>query len=306
MTNNYRRSWLSAANKTELEHSNFVLKLASCYKDLERLNRLVLNDKLRYGRTMSQRKLLVIAGFLFIASACSPLNASTVGEVIITSTAAAASSHVSPTASPHSPSAPIPIMFGPYFTLTRDANCYTGPGVGYDFVLILHAGESIAVIGRDQESNWWRLSPDTVVDCWVADQWGTLTGEAASIPITTSRYATKAVTPISPTQTKKNQVEEPTSVPLSTHLTQPTNPPPTATRPPATNPPPATPLPTQPHPTIGPPTQPPPTNPPPTQPPATIDPPHKACKDGIDNDNDGFTDGDDPQCANNGDNDESQ
>ncbi len=248
---------------------------------------------------MIQRKLLVIAGFLFIASACSPFSS---GEVIIVATATAIPGHVSPTASPHSPSVLIPITSGPYFTWTREANCYTGPGVEYDFVLVLHAGESVAVIGRDQESTWWRISPDTVVDCWVADQWGTFTGETASIPITSSRYATQAVTPISPTQTKMKQGGEPTSASLSTRLPQPTNPSPVATRPPPTNPP------TDPPPTQPPPTDPPtdPTDPPPTQPPTTVDPPHRACKDGIDNDNDGFTDGDDPQCRNNGDNDESQ
>ena len=268
---------------------------------------------------MIQRKLLVVAGFLFIASACSPLSS---GEVIIVTTATAIPGQVSPTASSHSPSVLIPITSGPYFTLTREANCYTGPGVEYDFVLVLHAGESVAVIGRNQESTWWRISPDTVVDCWVADQWGTFTGESASIPITSSRYATQAVTPIAPTQTKMKQGGEPTSVSLSTRLPQPTNPSPVATRPPPTNPPPTqssptNPPPTQPPPTSEPsPTDPPPsdppptqslpTNPPPTQPPLTIDPPHRACRDEVDNDDDGFTDGDDPQCDNNGDNDESQ
>ena len=273
---------------------------------------------------MIQRKLLVVAGFLFIASACSPLSS---GEVIIVTTATAIPGQVSPTASSHSPSVLIPITSGPYFTLTREANCYTGPGVEYDFVLVLHAGESVAVIGRNQESTWWRISPDTVVDCWVADQWGTFTGESASIPITSSRYATQAVTPIAPTQTKMKQGGEPTSVSLSTRLPQPTNPSPVATRPPPTNPPPTQssptnppptqppptsepsptdPPPTDPPPTDSPPTQSLPTNPPPAQQPPTIDPPHRACRDGVDNDDDGFTDGDDPQCDNNGDNDESQ
>ena len=257
---------------------------------------------------MIQRILLVLAGFLFIGSACSP---STLDDVIIITTRTATPSHVSPTASLPSPSVLIPITSGPYFTLTREASCYSGPGVEYDFVLILHAGESVAVIGRNQESTWWRISPDTVVDCWVADQWGTFTGEAASIPITSSRYATQAVTPISPTQTKVRQVEEPTSVPPSTRLPQSTTPPPVATQPPPTNPPPTQPPPTSPPPTDPLPTNPLPTDllptdPLPTQPPPAIDPPHKACKDGIDNDNDGFTDGDDPQCRNNGDDDESQ
>ena len=267
---------------------------------------------------MIRRILLVITGFLFIGSACSP---STLDEVFVVSTQTAVQGHVSPTASLPAPSALIPITSGPYFTLTREASCYTGPGVEYDFVLILDAGESVAVIGRNQESTWWRISPDAVVDCWVADQWGTFTGEAASIPITSSRYATQAVTHIAPTQTKMKQAGEPTSASLSTHLPQPTNPSPMATRPPPTNPPPTDPpstqrpptdppptdaLPTNPPPTQPPPTDPPPTDPAPTQPLPTNDPPRKACKDGIDNDNDGFTDRDDPQCRNNGDNDESQ
>ena len=180
-----------------------------------------------------------------------------------------ASPNLIPTASPDSPSGLIPITSGPYFTLTREANCYTGPGVGYNFVLILHAGESVAVIDRNPESTWWRISPDpdTVVYCWVADQWGTFTGEAASVPIISSQYATQAVTPISPTQTKKNQVEEPTSVPLSTPLPQPTNPP---TNPPPTQPPLTTEPPT---PTEPPPTEPPSTEPPPTEPPTPTKPP---------------------------------
>ena len=211
---------------------------------------------------MIQRKILVIAGFLFIASACSPLYAPTLDEVIIVITETATPSPVSPTASTHSPSGLIPITSGPYFTLTREANCYTGPGVGYNFVLILHAGETVAVIGRDQMSTWWRISTETVVVCWVADQWGTFTGETASIPITSSQYATKAVTPISPTQTKKKQVEEPTSVPLSTQLPQATNPPPVATQPPPTNSPPTNHPPTLPPP----PTEP----PPPTLPPICL------------------------------------
>jgi uncharacterized protein YraI len=262
---------------------------------------------------MVQRILLVIAGFLFIGSACTP---STLDDVVIITTRTVTPSHVSPTASLPSPSVLIPITSGPYFTLTREASCYTGPGVGYDFVLILHAGESVAVIGRNQDSTWWRISPDTVVDCWVADQWGTFTGEAAWVPITSSRYATQAVTSISPTQTRIKQAGAPTSVPLSTPPPQPTTPPPAATgslptnspptQLPPTNPPPTNPLPTIPLPTVPLPTDPPATNPPATQPPPAIDPPHRACKDGIDNDNDGFTDGDDPQCRNNGDNDESQ
>jgi hypothetical protein len=38
---------MAVANKVELEHGNFVPELASCDKDLERLNRLVLIDKPR-------------------------------------------------------------------------------------------------------------------------------------------------------------------------------------------------------------------------------------------------------------------
>jgi hypothetical protein len=47
LTPKHHRSWMAAADKFEWEHSNFVPKLASCHVDLERLNGLVLNDKLR-------------------------------------------------------------------------------------------------------------------------------------------------------------------------------------------------------------------------------------------------------------------
>jgi hypothetical protein len=47
LTTKDHRFWMAAANKIGVEPSNFVPKLASCYKGLERLNRFVLNGKLR-------------------------------------------------------------------------------------------------------------------------------------------------------------------------------------------------------------------------------------------------------------------
>jgi hypothetical protein len=205
---------------------------------------------------MIQRKLFVIAVFVLIASACSPLLAPTLDGAVIVSTETSTPIHVSPTASPLPAPDLIPITSGPHFTLTGEARCYAGPGLEYDFVLILQAGKIGSVIGRNQESTWWRISPDTTVHCWVADEWGTFVGEAALIPITSSQSATQGANPISPTQTRKKDTdEEETSAPQSTQPARPTNPPPVATQPPpATEPPPAT-------------------DPPATEPPAPTEPP---------------------------------
>jgi hypothetical protein len=98
---------------------------------------------------------------------------------------------------------------GSYFTVTRTSNCYNGPGLGYQVVLNLQAGAKVEVIGRSQDNSWWRVSEGPSIDCWIASEGGTFSGEAALIPITSSQYATKALTPLPPT--KEKRTAEPTN-----------------------------------------------------------------------------------------------
>ena len=142
---------------------------------------------------------------------------------------------VSPTPSPMFASS----STRPSFTLTQDSNCYNGPGAGYDVDLNLQTGTILDVIGRNLDNSWWRVSEGPSIDCWIPGDAGTFTGDTDSIPITSSRYATQALTP--PTPTKEKRTAEPTSAGGPAQATAvPTNAPaqPTDTSPPVANTPP--------------------------------------------------------------------
>ena len=245
---------------------------------------------------MILRRLLAIAGFALFTSACGPLYSPTLpGPIIISSDTP------TPTLTPtlNLAVSPTPsvgftlVPTGSYFTLIRDSNCYNGPAETYLVVTILESGEKVDVIGRNNDSSWWRIVKSPSIDCWVANESGTFTGEFALIPITSSQYITEAVLPLSPTNerpigatlnaggsnpptaTNTPRPSVNTLIPATDTSRPATNTPPPApstarptnTKPPATNPP------TNPPPTNPPPTDPPATDPPPTDPPATEPPP---------------------------------
>jgi len=156
---------------------------------------------------MVQRKLLVLvmAGFVLVTSACGPFFSRPIRNPILidirtsTPTPTATGPNTSPTPSPSL----TPTSTGAYFTLTRNSNCYNGPGPAYNVVLIISSGETVEVIGRNRDTTWWRIYTNTSMDCWVASESGRFTGVASLIPITSSQYATKALTPLSPTQERQ-------------------------------------------------------------------------------------------------------
>jgi hypothetical protein len=144
--------------------------------------------------------IIILAGSSFFSS--SPRN-----PILIkgATTATSANPAVSPT-----PSAVFgSISSGPSFTLAQNANCYNGPSADYDVVFNVQAGTILDVIGRNLDNTWWRVSDGPAIDCWVPSDVGTFSGESASIPITSSRYATQALTP--PTPTRERRTAEPTS-----------------------------------------------------------------------------------------------
>jgi hypothetical protein len=236
---------------------------------------------------MIPRKLLVIIGLMFFISACGPIFSATLPGPIFISTdtltptptpTPTVSSIVSPTASIGFTLVPT----GSYFTMTRDSNCYNGPGVIYTVVTILRSGETIDVIGRNSDSSWWRIVKGPSTDCWVANEAGTFNGELALIPITSSQYITKTVIPPSPTRERQIDATNTSRPSINTFVPATSTLRPTSTSRPATNtprpktntpipPPPATN--TEPPPPTDPPTEPPPPTDPPTDPPTEPPPP---------------------------------
>jgi uncharacterized protein YgiM (DUF1202 family) len=56
-------------------------------------------------------------------------------------------------------------------TILVDLNIRSGPGVQYDRVGILLAGESVPVVGVNSDTGWWKIEcPDIVSEseCWVS------------------------------------------------------------------------------------------------------------------------------------------
>lgn len=68
------------------------------------------------------------------------------------------------------PNAPIEAVQGSVRILV-DLNIRSGPGVRFDRVGFLLRDARARVVGRDQESGWWKIEcpPDTTgTDCWVS------------------------------------------------------------------------------------------------------------------------------------------
>lgn len=66
----------------------------------------------------------------------------------------------------------VPQIEGPYVTVLVDLNVRTGPGVQYDRVGFLLEGESVAVIGIDPNTGWWKiicpLTIEAAGECWLS------------------------------------------------------------------------------------------------------------------------------------------
>ncbi|MFN2207442.1 MAG: SH3 domain-containing protein [Candidatus Promineifilaceae bacterium] len=76
-----------------------------------------------------------------------------------------------------------------------DLNVRNGPGVQYDRVGFLSAGTSVAVIGLDKQSGWWKIQCSAVLqgdECWVA-------GRAQYVAAANVDDVPTAVAPATPT-----------------------------------------------------------------------------------------------------------
>ncbi len=92
----------------------------------------------------------------------------------------------------------------PMVTVSVNTNCRTGPGVVYDLIGALLAGEQAVVVGKFSAGNYWIINnPDSSGTCWLWGQYATVTGNTAGLPEYTQ--------PPTPTPTNT-----PTSTPTST------------------------------------------------------------------------------------------
>jgi len=91
----------------------------------------------------------------------------------------------------------------PMVKVSVDTNCRAGPGVVYDRVGGLLAGEEAVVVGKFSASNYWIVNnPDSSGTCWLWGQYANVSGNTAGLPEYT---APPTPTPTNtPTPTKPN------------------------------------------------------------------------------------------------------
>ena len=71
--------------------------------------------------------------------------------------------------------------------VSGDTNCRTGPSKSYDWVTLIHAGQSVDIIGRDTSDQYWVIrNPNGDGVCWLWKALATETNTTGRIPILAS------------------------------------------------------------------------------------------------------------------------
>lgn len=169
----------------------------------------------------------------------------------------------SPTPSPSHTSSATPTTRPPIatpapvsLTIQTDANCRAGPGVDYEVVGYLPAGQTFLARGRNADSSWWWIdNPTGDRSCWVSGLLVGLDGDGEALPVLTpaptiTPILTDTSVPGTPVPTLPEATTEPTKAatlpppaPDSTPTQAPT-PRPVVTRTPRPSPPTPAPTPT--------------------------------------------------------------
>jgi hypothetical protein len=82
-------------------------------------------------------------------------------------------------------STPIPPTTAPLtMTVSTDTNCYAGPSTSYGFVITVHPGTIVVVIGKDTAANYYVIETPNYPGstCWLSGVYATLTGDASTLP----------------------------------------------------------------------------------------------------------------------------
>lgn len=105
----------------------------------------------------------------------------------------------------------------PIVSPIQNANVRRGPGTLYNIVADLRIGETAAIIGRNNDSSWWRIEMPTTTstEFWIANSIVSLPCDVSSVPI--------VPTPVPPTLTPTPTfTPTPTPTPTTTPTVSPT------------------------------------------------------------------------------------
>lgn len=71
---------------------------------------------------------------------------------------------------------------GTLFVTDVGANCRTGPGTNYDKITSFAQAAYLALIGRNADSSWWKISTGGTT-CWISATTGHTSGSVSGVPL---------------------------------------------------------------------------------------------------------------------------
>ena len=147
-----------------------------------------------------RRRLLHVILLVFILSSCSsPVTAqaeqpvaekpvvTATPDVNLLSTQAVATVYAAltaaaPTVTP-TISIPTPTIVKPAIRFDADTNCRSGPGIKFELVAVIKAGQTAEPLGAPAQGNYWVVkNPAGSGSCWVVRDFATPAGTVAALP----------------------------------------------------------------------------------------------------------------------------
>lgn len=102
-----------------------------------------------------------------------------------------------PTAT-HTPAQTIPLA-----EVSVPTNCRSGPGKIFDQVSVLNVGKQVEVVARNAYGTYWVVkNPGGSGTCWLWDQYATITGQTANLPVWESPPLPTPAAGVTPTLTE--------------------------------------------------------------------------------------------------------
>ncbi len=71
----------------------------------------------------------------------------------------------------------------PTLTLNLNANCRKGPSQVYEVLTSLLAGQTVPIVGKNEQETWWQVHIPTGELCWISGVTGSTQGNPAAVPV---------------------------------------------------------------------------------------------------------------------------
>ena len=94
---------------------------------------------------------------------------------------------VTPSLTPSPTITSTPVQQTLYGTVTKNTNCRSGPQENYDLVHVLKKGDTVALLGKNEDGSWWfiRWQNGEVYECWMWNEYVSGGGAAESLLVLT-------------------------------------------------------------------------------------------------------------------------